>query len=801
MLSDAWNYPRFAARSLQRSPTFTLFSVLTLTIGIGATTAVFSVFSSAMLRSLPYPEADQLVVVAESRGQDDEISVAYPDLADWRDRTRSFSQLAGFVGQSFNLVGEEQPERLRGQLVTANLFTTLGVKPVMGRDFLEEEDRPGATPVVAISHALWTSRFAGDPGIIGRTISLNDEPTTIVAVMPAGFRFPDGIVYGASDLWLPIGGLLGDDLTNRDSHPGLAVVGRLKSGQDLEAGTRDLVAIAGQLREEHPVSNRQIGVITRSALDSIVGDVRSPLTILLAAVSLLLLIACGNVAALILTRASVRHRELAIRSALGAGRGHLLGHLLSEGFLLALLGAIGGTFVALLLTRLGGGLLAGLPRMDGIGVDWRVLGAVTGVVVLTGLLLGLAPVLQLGKGLGDSMRVRAASAGLPSTRIRRFLVSAEIALALVLMIGAALLFQSFRNLFNEHGGIEPAGVMTANLRLPETRYDNQRSAAFWEQLMTRLETAPDVTSAGAVSVLPFSGAGAQSGISRRELPPTKENEVRTDVQAATPGYFEALGVELLKGRLFDATDDALHPAVAVVDERFAERFWPGQDPIGRQVAGWGFRELTVVGVVRHVKRYGVAAESREELYVPVAQRPFTRMTIAVRTAGDPLSAVSIIRREVQALDPGLPVYEYRRMTEVVSGTIAGPRVAAVLSASFAIIAATLAVVGIYGAMSFVVATRAKEIGVRAALGADRSTILGMVGKQAISLALGGTAAGLLVALAITQLLKSFVYQVEVTSLLTYVCLSAGMLVVAVLACAGPALRAAKISPLVALNEE
>ena len=801
MLRDHRNYLRFAARSLQRSPTFTFFSVLTLTVGIGATTAVFSVFSSAMLRGLQYPEADQLVVVAESRGQSDEISVSYPDLADWRDRSRSFSQLAGFVGQSFNLVGEEQPERLRGQLVTGNLFATLGVQPALGRDFLDDEDRPGGGRVVAISHALWTSRFAGDRGIIGRTISLNDEPTTIVAVMPAGFRFPDGIVYGDSDLWLPIGGLLGDDLTNRDSHPGLAAVGRLKPGHDLEAGTRDLVAIAAQLREEHPASNREIGVITRSALDSIVGEVRSPLTILLAAVILLLLIACGNVAALILTRASARQRELAIRSALGAGRGHVLGHLLSEGFLLALLGTLGGTGLAVVLTRLGGGLLADLPRMDTIGLDWRVLAATIGAVVVTGLVFGLTPLLQLGRGFGDSLAVKSASAGVPATRSRRILVAAEIALALVLMIGATILFQSFRNLYNERGGIEPSGVTIANLRLPEGSYDNARATAFWRQLMTRLERVPGVVSAGGVSVLPFSGAGAQSGISRRELPPTRENEVRTDVQAATPGYFSTMGVDLLRGRLFEETDDASHSAVAVVDERFAERFWPGQDPLGRQVAGWGFRELTVVGVVRHVKRYGVAAESREELYVPLAQRPFTRMTLVVRTEGEPEQAIAILRREVQALDPTLPIYDHRPMTEVVSGTIAGPRVAAVLSVSFAVIAVILAAVGIYGVMAFAVAARTKEIGIRAALGANRSSIMAMVGRQAATLAGAGTAAGLLVSLVLTRLLESFVFRVEATNLTTYAPLSVVMALLVLLASAGPALKAARISPLVALNLE
>jgi putative ABC transport system permease protein len=801
MLSSAFNYLRFAARSLRRSPTFTLFSVLTLALGIGASTAVFSVFSSALLRDLPYPDGDRLVVVAESRNTNDEISVSFPDLADWQARTRAFDQLAGYVGQSFNLVGEREPERLRGLLVTSNLFATLRVQPFRGRDFLPEEGVPGAPRVVAISHALWTTRFASDPAIVGRTISLNDEPTTVVAVMPPGFRFPDGMVYGPSDLWHPVGGLLGDDLTNRDSHPGLAVIGRLREGDDLQSGTEDLASIAAQLRAEHPVSNKDVGIIARGALASIVGDVSTPLNILLAAVSLLLLIACGNVAALIMTRASVRERELAIRSALGAGRRQVLMHLLSEGVLLALLGGIGGTLLAIFLVRLGGGLLAGLPRMDAIGLDWRVLLVATGAVFLTGAFFGLAPALQVGGRWQDSMRVRSASAGLPSTRNRRFLVAAEVALALVLLIGASLLVQSFRNLYGASGGIDPSGVMIANLRLPDTRYDDQRSTLFWSQLMERLESSPGVAAAGAVSVLPFSGAGAQSGISQRELPATKENEIRTDVQAATPGYFATLGVELLQGRLFEAADDAAHPPVAVVDEQFAERFWPGTNPIGRQVQGWGFQELTVVGVVRHVKRYGVAEESREELYVPLAQRPFTRMTIVVKSAGDPMASLATVRREVAALDPDLPVYDYRPMTEVVSATIAGPRVVAVLSVGFATVAGFLALVGIYGVMAFVVSTRSREIGVRSALGATQSSILSLVARQALALGLAGTLAGVILSLVMGKLIEGFVYQVAVTSLGTYAGLSTTMLVLVLLAAAGPAIRAARVSPLVALNQD
>ena len=801
MLSAAFNYLRFAARSLRRSPTFTLFSVLTLALGIGASTSVFSVFSSALLRDLPYPDGDRLVVVAESRNTNDEISVSFPDLADWQARTRAFDQLAGYVGQSFNLVGEPEPERLRGLLVTSNLFATLRVQPVMGRDFLPEEGVPGASRVVAISHALWTTRFASDPAIVGRTISLNDEPTTIVAVMPEGFRFPDGMVYGPSDLWHPIGGLLGDDLTNRDSHPGLAVIGRLRAGHDLQSGTEDLASIAAQLRAEHPVSNKDIGILARGALTSIVGDVSAPLNILLAAVSLLLLIACGNVAALIMTRASTRERELAIRSALGAGRRQVLMHLLSEGVLLALLGGIGGTLLAILLVRLGGGLLAGLPRMDAIGLDWRVLLVATGAVFLTGAFFGLAPALQVGGRWQDSMRVRSASAGLPSTRNRRFLVAAEVALALVLLIGASLLLQSFRNLYGASGGIDPSGVMIANLRLPDTKYNDQRSTLFWSQLMERLESSPGITAAGAVSVLPFSGAGAQSGISLRELPATKENEIRTDVQAATPGYFATLGVELLQGRLFEATDDGAHPAVAVVDERFAERFWPGTNPVGRQVQGWGFRELTVVGVVRHVKRYGVAEESREELYVPVAQRPFTRMTIVVKSASDPMASLGAVRSEVAALDPDLPVYDYRPMTEVVSATIAGPRVVAVLSMGFAVVAGLLALVGIYGVMAFVVSTRSREIGVRSALGATQTSILSLVARQALALGLAGTLAGVILSLVMGRLIEGFVYQVAVTSVVTYAGLSSAMLVLVLLAAAGPAIRAARVSPLVALNQD
>jgi putative ABC transport system permease protein len=802
MLDSATQYLRYAVRSLRRSPAFTVITVLTLGIGTGATTAIFSVVSTALLQPLPYPNAKRLVAVQETRGSD-EISVSHLDFRDWQDRAHAFQGIAAFYGQSFTLTGVGESERIRGAVQTANLFPILGILPIRGRLFTSDEDQPGGPRVVAISFALWTNRFGADPHIIGRSIQLDGEAHTIIAVMPKRFRFPDGMIYDPADLWLPMSRLGESDRNSRDSHPGLVAVGLLKPGMDLTAGRSDLVAIAANLRTEFPGSNRNVGVRVRSALDQVTGDLRSALVTLMAAVGLLLLIACANVAALVLARATARRRELAIRSALGAGWRHVTGQLLSEGLLLALAGGVAGAIIAILLTRIGGPLISDLPRLETIHFDWRALLFLFAAIGLTGTIFGLLPTVRFGRGgRSDWLGLRGASANAPSTRARRILVVGEIALTLLMLIGAGALLTSLKQMLADKGGIDARGVFVFTLRLPEASYGNdQLTPEFYQTLLERMKSLPGVSAAGAVSLLPFSGSGAQSGIRPVEAPPVGESERSTDVQVATPEYFRAMGIELLRGRLFTDQDRPGQPPVALVDERLAGAFWPNENPIGHQVAGWGFSEITVVGVVRHVKRYGVIKESRQELYLPLAQRASSRMSIALRTRGDFSGLAASVRREVSAIDPNVAVYEARAMEDLVATTVAGPRLAAVLSGSFATMAFLLAIIGIYGLMAYIVTTRRREMGVRIALGAQSGRVVGMVMVQALRLAIGGIILGILAAIPATRLLRQQVYRAKMTDPVLVGALAVGLLIIAVLATLGPAMRAARTSPLRAFSEE
>jgi putative ABC transport system permease protein len=789
-----------AIRALRRAPGFAAVAILTLALGIGATTAVFSIISTALLDPLPYPNAARLVSLTETRGRD-EISVSYPDFLDWREQGRAFGGLSAFYGFGFNLVGSGAPERIAGAAVSANMWSTLGVRPLLGRAFGAEEDEPGSQRVTAIGYGLWQTRFGGDPAIVGTSITLNAEPYTIVAVMPPGFRFPDGIVYGAADLWVPISELSAREQQIRDSHPGLYVMGVLGDGISVQAARSDLEGLAARLGEAYPASNRQIGVTLVPAADRIVGELRSALWILFGAVALVLLIACSNVAALLLTRAAARKRELSVRMALGAGRWQVAGHLLAEGGVLAVLGGLAGVATALVLVRVGTPLVAGLPRLQVVHLDWRALLVAAGATLATALAFGLAPLLWLARAdLEPSLKSRGAGTDARSARLRRLLVGGQVALAAVLLVGAGLLLQTFARLAAERGGIDPVGVLTFSIRLPETSYDGARSNQFYRALADRIGSLPGVMAVGAVSVLPFSGAGAQSGIRPGEAPAVPESERRTDVQVATPGYFAAMGIELVRGRLFGEEDRSDGPEVAVVDEELARAFWGDEDPIGRRVVGWG-GERTVVGVVRHVKTYGIAAASRQELYVPHAQRPFQRMHVVARISGEPLLLVSAIRREIAGLDPNLPISGVRSMQDVVDATAAGPRLAAVLSGSFAALAVLLALLGIYGVTAYVVTQRSREIGVRIALGATPRAVMRLVVGQGLRLAGASLVVGLLAALAASRVLRSHVYGVSPTDVPTYALVPIGLLVVAALGSSLPALRAARISPAEVLTDE
>ena len=799
MLEILRQHAHFALRSLRRSPSFTIVAVLTLALGIGSATAVFGILSAAFLRPLPYEDPDRLIAIAETR-KTDEISVAYPNFLDWREQNRSFSELAAFAGRALALGTERgSPERIRGQIVTSNLFRTLGVAPMRGRAFTESEDRAGAEHVAIIGHGLWQRRFGGAENIVGTTVTLDREPYTIVGVMPPAFDFPGGLVYDAAEMWLPIGVAVNADFMNRDSHPGLGAIGRLRPGVTLGAARSDLAAIANRLREQYPASNREQSVLLRTALDGIVGELRPGLALAGGAVALLLLITCANVAGLFLARAVSRHREIAIRSALGASRRRVVGQLIVESLLLALFGGVAGVTVGWWSVRLAAPVLKGLPRLAEIPLDWRVVAFAVAVTVITGLLYGVGPALTAtGSSIDKWLRDRGRSTGIMSGRVRRLLVGGEIALSLMLVVGATLLGRSFANLRAAPVGIDPKSVLTFELRVPEAVYaPGEPVARFYRTLIDRVAAVPGVTAVGGISTLPFTGGGSQSGIRPAGVP---IEERRTDVAVVTPDYFRAMGMELVRGRLFTAADDSASQ-VAVVDEVFARNFWPNADPLGKRVEGWGFRELTVIGVVRHVKNYGVAAESREELFVSHAQRASTRMIIAVRGSVDPQSLAASVRRIVGEVDATLPVYNVRTMNEVVGATVATPRLSATVSGIVAGLALLLATVGLYGVLAFTVGQRRHEIGVRMALGAAPRMVAGLIVTQALVVAVGGIAAGIAGAVVVVRLVRTQLFGVGPMDLTTFVVAATAFVAVTIVASWIPARRAAGVSPVTALRDD
>ena len=799
MLEQLRQHLRFGARSLRRTPSFTTVAVLTLALGIGSATAVFSILSAAFLRPLPYNDADRLLAISETR-RGDEISVSYPNFLDWREQNHSFTDIAAFASRALALGGEgNPPERVRGQVVTSNLFRTLGVAPARGRAFLASEDRAGTERVAIMGHGLWQRRVAGDVRIIGTSITLDREPYTVVGVMPPAFDFPGGLVYAPAEIWLPMGLAITEDWLSRQSHPGIAAIGRLRPGSTLASARVDLSDIATRLRDQYPASNRDQSVKLETALEAIVGELRPGLTLVASAVAVLLLITCANVAGLFLARAVARHREIAIRSALGAARGHVVAQLVVESLLLALAGGAAGVLVAWWGVRLATPALDGLPRLAQIPLDWRVASFAIVLTLLTGLTYGVGPALAAtGESIDRWLRERGRSAGAMSGRVRRWLVGGEIALSLMLVVGATLLGRSFANLRAATGGINPDGVLTFEIRVPPPAGGGGIPAArFYKDLTDRLSALPGVEAAGGISTLPFSGGGSQSGM--RALEATEE--FRTDVAVVTPDYFRAMGVELLRGRLFTVADDSAAPNVAVIDERLATRFWPNADPIGRRIEGWGFRELTVIGVVRHVKNYGVAAESREELFVTNAQRPSQRMVMAVRSSTNVESLAASVRRIVAELDATLPVYNVRTMREIVGATVAAPRLSAAVSGIVAALALLLATVGLYGVLAFTVGQRSHEIGVRMALGAAPTSVAGMVVRQALVVAVGGIAAGTVGAAIVVRLVKSQLFGVSPADTTTFAVAATAFLAVTVISTWVPARRAANVSPVTALRDE
>jgi putative ABC transport system permease protein len=801
---------RYAVRTLLKSPGFTAVAVLALALGIGANTAIFSVVKAVLLSPLPYPDPERLVWVREiNPGADilDEPASA-PDYNDWRTEGRSFEGVAayGYAGGTIT-DGDREPERVAGLSTSANFFQVVGVAPALGRGFLPGEDATGKNRVVVISHALWERRFGANPNAVGQTITISGNPHTIVGVAPASFKTP---VPGPKppDLWFPIAFNFDESRRRSDF---LNVFGRLKEGATVEQARAELEGIAARLAQEHPGTNAGWTVKVEPLHERVVGNVRQALWVLMGVVGFLLLIACANVANLLLARAAGRRQEIAVRTALGAGRGRLVRQFLTESLLLGLAGGALGLVLAAWGVELLVALSPGnIPRLEEVGLDARVLAFTFGVSALTGVVFGLLPALSASKtDLSVSLKEggsRGATAGAGARRLRSALVVSEIAITVVLLAGAGLMIRSFNAVQSVNPGFRPEHIMTFDFALPMTKYKEEpQRAAFFEQLTTRAAALPGVERAAVVDSLPLSGSGSVLGFVIEGQPPLPPEKVQdADFFSVTPDYFDVMGIPLVRGERLSERHRSDVPDVAVINETMARRYFPGEDPIGKRLnlgdpatVPW----ITVIGVVGDARTGGLDKEPYPQMYVPAAQFPQRAMTFVARTSGDPSAVAPALRRELAALDRDLPLYNVSTMERVLSDSISRRRFQMILIAAFAGVGLLLAAVGIYGVISYTVAQRRHEIGVRIALGARAADILRLVVGQGLGLTLAGVGLGLAGAFALTRVLASLLYGVTATDPLTFACVSLALLGVALLACLVPARRATKVDPMIALRYE
>ncbi|HEX8142216.1 MAG TPA: ABC transporter permease [Pyrinomonadaceae bacterium] len=809
MLGDIWQDLRYGLRTMLKNPGFTGVAVLALALGIGANSAIFSVVNSILLRPLPFKDPDRLVMVWHSYPKLDLIApVSPPGFTDYGARTDVFENAAVASGGSANLTGAGEPERIQARAVTASFFPTLGVTPALGRTFLQEEDQPSHEHVVVLSHGLWQRRFGADPAIVGQTIMLDGEGYNVVGVMPESFR-----MFGQDDLWAPLA-LTAEQLSpKRRGSEFLLMIARLKPGVSLEQAQAVMDTVAGQIRQNNPQNypnDGSWGVKVKSVYEETVGDIRPALLVLLGAVGFVLLIACANVANLLLARASVRRKEIAIRTALGAGRRRLIRQLLTESVLLSLVGGGLGMVLAVwgvdVLVKLNQN---NIPRAQEVGIDGRVLAFTCGLSLLTGILFGLAPALQASKTeLTEALKEGGrTSGGSHRARVRNLLVISEIALALVLLIGAGLMVKSFSRLSHVNPGFEPQNLLTMQVALPSTKYSEpKRRADFYRQALEKIKTLPGVQSAGAVSHLPLSGSVGSGFFSiegRAESP--GEQLPHTDLRASTPDYLQTMGIPLLKGRYFNERDTEASPNVAIVDETLARRYWPNEDPIGKRIS-FNRRENAdvwreVVGVVGAVRHKALDADYRGQLYFPHPQNPWGGMYLVVRTMNEPASMAAMVRDAIQSVDKDQPVYRVMTMETLLAESVAQRRFSMLLLTLFAVVAVLLAIVGLYGVMSYGVSQRTHEIGIRMALGAQAGDVLRMVVGQGLLLALIGVGAGLLASLALTRVMSSLLFGVSARDPFMFVSIPLILAAVALLACYIPARRATKVDPMIALRYE
>jgi putative ABC transport system permease protein len=794
----------YSLRVLLKSYAFTIVVILTLALGIGANTAIFSFANGILLRPLPYPQSDRLVALDENalkRGVDS-MSVSYPNFLDWREQNTVFEDVATYYGTSrFSLSGAGEPVQIRGTRISYGLFEILRVSPQLGRTITANEDRPDEDAVVILGHDLWQRSFGGDPNIVGKKISVSNRSRTVIGVMPRGFRFPE-----VSELWVPLA--LTTKMFTRTDH-GLNAIARLKDGVTLEQAQSEMNNIAARIEEQNPVTNEGLGVSVTSLHRSLSGDYREALLILLGVVGCVLLVACVNVANLMLARGTARQKEFALRSALGASRWHIVRQLMLESLLLAFVGGALGFALSIWALRL---LLSAipfqLPFWMNFNVDLRVLGFTAGITLLTGLIFGAAPALQTSRvDLNDTLKEGGRGSSGVRGRARSLLVVTEIALSLVLLVGAGLMIQSFLRLRRVNIGLNPQNVLTASVVLPQTKYrDADSRARFFKQLVERMRHLPGVEEASATGTLPLSGGNWGRSLTVEGYPVLSVGQApMIQHTVITPGYFRTMGITLLAGRDFTDADAKDSADVTIVDERLARQYWPNDSPIGKRVR-FGPPEdnepwHTVVGVVSAVRHQRVQEDTRPSVYLPHQKIPVPGLALVARTSSNPKDFIGAIRREVAQLDPDLPVSEVATMEEVVAESIWQPRLYAALFAVFAGGALALALIGIYGVMAFLVQTRTHEIGVRMALGATARDVFKLIVGRGMKLTAVGILIGVGGAAALTRLMHGLLFNTSATDPITFVLISVLLSLAAFFACYIPARRAAKVDPLVALRYE
>lgn len=807
---------RFGARALRRNPGFAAIAVVTLALGIGANAAIFSVVNAVLLRPLPWSEPDRAVMIWSKWTAFEKTWVAEGEVVDYRKRAATLQEVAAWGDGQANLTGDGDPERVAAGQVTANTFSTLGVTPMFGRTFTPQEDIPNGPNLVVLGHGLWSRRYASDRSVVGRSIQIDGQPFEVVGVMPPDFVLPTDFQNPEpTQLWTPL--QVDPSSTDHGSH-GLYAAGRLTPGATVPQASAELHAIARAMTNEglYPAA-MQFDTVVLSLTDEVVGTVRRAIILLFGAVAFLLLIACANVANLLLARAEARQREMAVRSALGAGGFRVVRQMLTESLVLTGVSAVLGLLLALAGVRfLAWWNPANIPRVAGVGLDARVLGFTALVAFLTSIIFSLAPALRAMRiDLADSLKdgSQSSSSGGGRQRFRNGLVIVEMALAVVLLIGAGLMLRSLWALERVPLGLDSTNVLTMRLALPQASYKtSEEVVGFYQRLLERVRTTAGVRTAGAVRSLPLGSTIGDFGLRIEGYTPPPGTNAKGDWQIATDGYLEAMGERIVRGRSITAADTTDGFLVALINEEMARTYWNGRDPIGKRmkIGGGGGPSrpwVTVVGIVADVRHNGITGVVKEKFYVPHTQwhksvgNPIRSMSLVVKTTGDPLSLVGPIRQEIRTLDPNLPVANVRPMSDVVGATLSTPRFTGVLLGVFACLALALSAIGIYGVLSYVVSRRTREIGIRLAIGAGRAQVLRMVLGSGLVLSLTGVSIGVVAAAFTTRLMGSLLHGVTPGDPATFAAVGIGLSAVAVLASLIPAWRATRVDPVVALKME